>query len=85
VAMTLNNLGNLVSADTSRRIDAEALYSEALTIRRQLAQANPAVYLPNVAGTLNNLGLLISADSSRQTEAEALFREALTIRQKLEN
>ena len=64
---------------------AESLYREALTIRRQLAKDNPAVYWPDVVRTLNNLGLLVSADSSRQTEAESLFEEALTIRQRLEH
>jgi len=57
VAMTLNNLGNLVSDDTQRRAEAETLYKEALDIRRQLAKDNPAVYLPKVANTLIVLGV----------------------------
>jgi tetratricopeptide (TPR) repeat protein len=75
----------LVSDDSSRRTEAESLYSEALTTYRQLAKENPAVYLPDVAMTLNNLGILVSDDSSRRTEAESLYSEALTIRQKLEH
>jgi hypothetical protein len=40
--------------------EAAVSYQEALTIRRQLATANPAAYLPDVAATLNNLGILYS-------------------------
>ncbi len=82
VAMTLNNLGNLV-ADDSRHEEAEKRYQEALKTYRQLAQNNPAVYLPYVAITLNNLGLLVAADSSRREEAEKRYQEALTIRRQL--
>ena len=39
-------------------INGPALIEEALKIRRELAQKNPEVYLPDVALTLNNLGLL---------------------------
>ncbi len=63
--------------------DAEKLYQEALSISRELAKANPAVYLPDVAGTLNNLGILVEADSGRRDEAEKLYQEALTIRREL--
>ena len=83
VAMTLQNLGNLVAADSQRRKEAENLYKEALSIRRQLAKNNPTVYLPDVAQTLNNLGLLIAADSQRRKEAENLYSEALTINRQL--
>ena len=85
VALTLNNLGVLVKADSQRRKEAETLYSEALTIRRQLAKDNPTVYLPDVADTLNNLGSLVAADSQRRKEAEKLYTEALTIRRQLAN
>ncbi|MGB3918960.1 MAG: tetratricopeptide repeat protein, partial [Thiothrix litoralis] len=74
----LNNLGNLVQADSQRRTEAETLYRELLTIHRELAKANPALYLPDVAMTLNNLGLLVAADSQRRKEAETLYREALS-------
>ena len=83
VATTLNNLGNLVAADSDRRKEAEAYYQEALTISRELAQTNPAVYRPDVARTLNNLGILVAADSDRRKEAEAYYQEALTISREL--
>jgi hypothetical protein len=83
VAGTLNNLGNLVAADSNRSKEAETLYREALEIRRKLAADNSSVYLPYVAGTLNNLGNLVVADSTRRKEAETLYREALEIRRKL--
>lgn len=57
--------------------DSEKLYQEALTICRELAKANPAVYLSDVAMTLNNLGILVKADSGRRDEAEKLYQEAL--------
>jgi hypothetical protein len=41
--------------------EGEQAYQEAPTIRRQLAQANPQAYLPDVAMTLNNLGNLYRA------------------------
>ena len=56
VAATLNNLGALVSDDSSRRTEAEALYKEALKDYRELAKANPSVYLPDVARTLGGVG-----------------------------
>jgi tetratricopeptide (TPR) repeat protein len=83
VAMTLNNLGLLVAADSGRRGDAEKLYQEALSIRRELAKDNAAVYVPDVAGTLNNLANLVKADSGRRGEAEKLYQEALSIRREL--
>ena len=78
VAGTLNNLGNLVQADSQRRNEAEILYTEALTSYRQLAKDNPTVYRPYVAGTLNNLGALVWNDSQRRNEAETLYSEALS-------
>ena len=57
VAMTLNSLGNLVKADSQRRKEAETLYAEALSIRRQLAKDNPAVYQSYVANTLAAFGI----------------------------
>ena len=62
---------------------AENFYTEALTLRRELAKDNPAVYLPKVAATLNNLGALVKADSQRLKEAEVLYTEALTLRREL--
>lgn len=64
-------------------IDTEALYQEALTIFRELAIANPAVYLYHAAATLINLGNLVQADSIRRYEAEKNYQEALRIARNL--
>jgi tetratricopeptide (TPR) repeat protein len=53
-------------------------YAEALKIRRELAQKNPDVYLPDVTSTLNNLGILDS-DQNRMEEARNDYAEALNI------
>jgi tetratricopeptide (TPR) repeat protein len=62
---------------------AETLYTEALNSYRELANDNPAVYLPDVVATLNNLGNLVADDSQRRKEAENLYTEALTRRRQL--
>src|SRR4029450_5148453 len=61
---------------------AQMVYQEVLATFRQLAQANPPAYLPNVAMALNNLGNLYS-DTQRLSEAEQAYQEALTIRRQL--
>jgi tetratricopeptide (TPR) repeat protein len=76
--MTLNNLA-ILYCDTQRMGEAEKAYQEALSIRRQLAQANPEAYHPDVAMTLNNLALLYSG-TQRMGEAEKALTEALTLR-----
>ena len=77
VAATCNNLANLLSESSAGREEAEALYREALKLRRELAEENPSVYEPNVAATCNNLANLLSESSAGRKEAEALYREAL--------
>jgi tetratricopeptide (TPR) repeat protein len=72
--MTLNNLAILYRAHL-RTQEAEHAYTEALTIRRRLAEANPDAYLPDVATTLNNLALLYR-DIQRVQEAERAAIEA---------
>jgi tetratricopeptide (TPR) repeat protein len=80
-AAILNNLAILYRA-TQRMSQAETAYSEALAIRRKLAEANPDAYLPYVAMTLNNLGLLYRA-TQRMSQAETAYSEALAIYRKL--
>jgi tetratricopeptide (TPR) repeat protein len=63
-------------------IQAKSLYTEALSIRRELALENPRIYLPYVAGTLNNLGLLQS-DQNECESASDSYTEALSIRREL--
>lgn len=53
-------------------------YQESLVLCRTLAQANPDVYLPYVAGTLNNLANLQKAKNDFPA-AEAAYTEALEI------
>lgn len=72
--MVLNNLA-VIYRETERNDEAEKTYQEALAIRRDLAKANPAAYLPHVVMTLNNLGILYE-DSGRLQEAETYCREA---------
>jgi len=53
-AAALNNLA-VRQAEVGDRQTALATITEAVEIRRQLAHANPAAFLPNLAGSLNNL------------------------------
>jgi tetratricopeptide (TPR) repeat protein len=73
VAMTLNNLGILDSAQ-DRMKEARKEYEESLKIYRKLAQKDPEAYLPNVAATLNNLGVL-DRDKNRMEEALKTYGE----------
>jgi len=57
---------------------AEEAYQEALSIRRELAKANPEAYLPDVAGTLKTWSLLYRA-TQRMKAAEEAYQEALSI------
>ncbi|EIJ42961.1 hypothetical protein BegalDRAFT_2096 [Beggiatoa alba B18LD] len=83
LSQTLNDLAILVADDSSRRAEAEKYYQEALDIRRDLADKQPAVYRPDVATILNNLATLVADDSSRRAEAEKYYQEALDIRRDL--
>ena len=64
--------------NTNRKAAAEELYTEALRIRRELAEKNPSAYLPDVATTCNNLAVLYK-NTNRLAEAEELYAEALHI------
>ena len=75
-AMTLNNMAVLYR-ETQRMKDAEAAFVEALSIRHELAKANPEAYLPIVAMTLNNMAILYR-DTQRMKDAEAAYGEALS-------
>ncbi len=80
-ARTLNNLANLYKAQNQHKQALKA-YQEALTLYRDLAQANPSVYNPDVAMTLNNLANLYS-DQNQNKEALQAYQEALNIRRDL--
>jgi tetratricopeptide (TPR) repeat protein len=68
----------MLYSDTGHFADADKAYSEALTIRRDLAAHNPGAYRPDVAGTLNNLGVLY-LKTVRLADADKAYSEALTI------
>jgi tetratricopeptide (TPR) repeat protein len=75
--MTLSNLAVLYRA-TQRMKQAEDAYAEALLTRRNLAQANPDVYLPSVATTLNNLAYLcLSTGQIQHAETHASEAERI--------
>jgi hypothetical protein len=61
---------------------SEQVYRQLLPRLRSLAAANPAAYLPDLAGPLNNLGILYSA-TQRLADAEQAFVEARDTYQKL--
>ena len=73
--MTLHNLGALLF-DMNRIEEAQEDYEESLIISRQLAVANPEVYLGTVADTLDELANL-HANQGRNNEALKIFGEAL--------
>lgn len=83
IATMLNNLAILYSG-TQRMKQAEDTYGEALSIYRQLAQANPDAYLRHVASILNNLAVLYRT-TQRLQQAEDAYREALSAYRKLAN
>ena len=78
LAMSLNNLANLLS-EVGRRDEALAgLATEAVTLRRKLAEASPAAYLPNLAMSMNNLANWLSG-VDRRDEALEVAAEAVTL------
>ena len=54
--------------------EAEELYQEALKIRRNLAEENPEVYLPELQLVCDNLTALLEK-TGRREEADNLRRE----------
>ena len=55
------------STETGRFVDADKVYGEALTIRRDIAAHHPGAYRPSVAATLNNLGILYRTPAASPT------------------
>jgi len=76
-ALALNRAATL-SYRQGRTEEARKDYDEALKISRNLAQDDPATYLPDVADTLNNLGDMLT-DQNRLDEAQKDYDEALKI------
>ena len=61
---------------------SEALYRQALEIRRRLYRQNPDAFGADLATTAGNLAMLLHYNH-REAEAEALYREELAIFRKL--
>src|SRR5581483_4710705 len=64
LARMLSNLGARLG-EAGQRDEALTATQEAVAIRRQLTQANPAAYLPHLANSLSNLGNRLSAAGQR--------------------
>ncbi len=69
-------------AELGRREEALAAIEQAVTIRRQLAEARPDAFLPDLAMSLNNQSGCL-ADLGRREEALAAIEQAVTIRRQL--
>jgi hypothetical protein len=65
-----------------RRWSKNARGRRRLTRRRQLAEANPAAYLPNLATSVNNLAIELS-EAGREEEASVV--RAASVRRHLDD
>ena len=83
VAMTLNNLGNLL-IDMGRLEEARERYEKALEMRERLLNSDPenTQFQFYVATTLNNLGSLLLS-MGRQEEARERYERALELHERL--
>jgi hypothetical protein len=69
--------GRCVSlAEAGRRDEGLAAEEEAVALYRELAEASPAAYLPDLAASLNNLGIRM-AEAGHADEADQLLHEVL--------
>ena len=57
---------------------AEKIYTEVLSIRRELVKLNPQAYEPKLADTMNNLAFLYD-ETLRYGESEELYNQAVEI------
>lgn len=85
LARSYNNYGLMLSLCTQDKERAEALYRDALKIRRDLYRKDSNTYKIDLAQTLNNLATHMSFGTTRRNiEIEKLFKEALKIRKTLD-
>lgn len=77
LAMALSNLGNRL-LELGSREEAMAVMLEAVEIERKLAEANPDVFLPNLAWSLDVLGC-IQRERGDHAESRTLLVEGLRI------
>ncbi len=82
LAWTLNELASLYMS-TGRTKEAEALYTEALQLRRQLFKSNPDAYMPVLADTLQAMATLY-LQTERSAQARVLYTESLEYYRMLE-
>ena len=80
-ARHLADLSNRLG-DLGRREEALAAIEQAVTIRRQLAQAHPDAFLPDLAASLNNQSGRLT-ELGRREEALAAIEQAVTIYRQL--
>ena len=73
----LGDIGSKIVGKRERR-QAERDYQDALEIWEELAEQDPAVYEPYLAGCYNNLGIFYKESDCRK-EAEECYTEALKI------
>jgi tetratricopeptide (TPR) repeat protein len=81
LAPLMGQLGIRLS-ELGRRDEALTPTQEATDLYRQLADTNPAAYLPDLAMSLNNLGARLS-ELGRRDEALTPTQEAVNIRRQL--
>ena len=77
----LSGLGTALS-QIGHPVEALVAEQEAVTIRRELASADPDRYRPDLAASLSNLGVTLAA-LGRPSEALVAEQEAVTIRREL--
>ncbi len=80
-AQWLNNLAVLLG-DLGRREEALAAIEQAVAIYRELAEARPDTYLPDLARSLSNQSVSMS-ELGRREEALAAISQAVDIRREL--
>jgi hypothetical protein len=81
LARYLNNLSNRLS-DVGRREDGLAAVTEAVEIRRRLAEQRPDAFLPDLATSLNNLSIRLAA-MGRREDGLAVITEAVDVYRRL--
>ncbi|MDG4834817.1 tetratricopeptide repeat protein [Solwaraspora sp. WMMD1047] len=81
LAMSVNNHA-LRLAEAGRRSEALTFSQEAVTLRRELAEANRDAYLPDLAVSVNNHALRL-AEAGRRSEALTFSQEAVTVYREL--
>ncbi|MGW6985484.1 hypothetical protein ACWGE1_39505 [Streptomyces sp. NPDC054932] len=79
--MSLNNLANR-QAETGNQRAALTAVTEAVSIRRTLAQEEPAAHLANLAASLSNLGIQ-QAEAGNRKDALSTITEAVDLHRTL--